>query len=1177
MKKRANGIFYPGKKVKFFLIMVKTCILLLLFSVQIQASVYSQQTKLSIKLENVSIQKLFVEIEKMSEFAFVYSVEDIKKLANVDVDFTNADIEEILEYCFENTGYETTVVDKHIIINKTPVEVEIKQEKEIKGKVTDNVGMPLPGATILENGTLNGVTSDQNGYFSITVKGISSALKISFIGFETQIIAVRNRTEINVVLIESAESLKEVVITGMQSRDKSTMIGSTSVIKSETLASTGVGTIDEAIKGQLAGVYVRGSGRPGEVGKIQIRGINTMTGNTNPLYILDGMPLQGGEVSGGISQLMTNGIGNIPPEDIESITILKDATAAAVYGSRAANGVVVITTKVGKAGKDYLTYSGKFGVTFRPDTKWDFMNSAEKVDFELGIYDDFTPQYGGRAIQIMNKVNSGVISQTDADIQLNALKNTNTNWINEIYRPAYTQSHNVTMSGGSAKMQYHASINYQNSQGTLKGNNYKKGGMNLKLSRYVTDNLLIKFSLYTTLKQNKSPNGMDPYRYAVFANPYEKPYNVDGSYSADKSYLNLGSELNYLRGNYMYTDFNIMKEMEGNTLTNTYGNIRGQLGIEYSFLQNFRYIGQAVYEYTSTHDIDESLAGTYRAYAQNWLNPTTEYGKITSEFNRGFLKEYMGRNSSYTVRNTLEFNKKFGANFLQLFAANEVSQNTNYRFNHLNPIYDQFFRIAGYPLWADINGKRYSNLKLDDLGGTYYAQDRSVSFIGSAVYSYDDKYVANLNIRYDGVDILGSDNQFSPIWSMGLKWNAHNEKFMEQYEHIFSRLVFSAGFGYRGSINRSVFPFHSYDVSPIQYGGFAKAKSFTYGNPVLKWEKKKELNLGLELSLFKGMINIEARYFNEKTVDLLDQLILQPSVGRPTATVNVGSLSNKGFELSARFQAVKKKDLLVEVSANITKVTNKLDDVFTSDLPNSISTVATRNIEGYPINSWFGYKFSHINPETGAPMIFAQKETISTVNGEVVTTLADELLDLSKITSQTLTSNYRTYHLGQKNPDLFGGFSLLVKYKAFDLTAYFTYASGNTLVKFNDRNQGPDGNTDDISSSRTNRLVNSANRWRSFGDITDIPAYSRNRTNFNNYLIDSDLEDGSYLKLTNISIGWRAPSNLLKNTFIKTLKASLIASNLFTWSNYSGSDPEIHTPFGYPNSKSITFSINVGL
>lgn len=1062
----------------------------------------------------------------------------------------------------------TNLIMERISIEKTT----------ITGIVTTPTGQPIEGASITIKGTKNGVVTNADGRFTIQIDDHDEVLVVTSIGYQSQEVVIMGRTEIDIILTPVTTQMAEIVITGFQKREKSKMIGSVSTITARDLENSGITTVDKALKGKVPGVYVRSiSGRPGETGEIIIRGINTMTGNKEPLYVLDGMPLQGGAISGGVNSLLTNGIGNIPPEDIESISILKDATAAAIYGARAANGVVIITTKVGEVGKDYINYSGKVGVTFRPDNKFNFMNSAEKLNYEKEIYEDFHPVYGGRVIQLLNQADNGVISHTEAETQILNLSQINTDWIKELYRPALLHSHNLSMSGGTLKTQYTISLNYQDAEGTLMANKYQTGGLNMKLSRKVSDNLLLNVNMYATLKKNiEGAAALDPFRYVVFANPYEKPYNQDGSYAADMTYRNLSNDITYY-SDLNYKNFNMIRELNENTKTNYYGNVRGQLGIEYKIFKNFRYIGAAVMDYTSVHTTDESKAGSFRSWVENWLNSaSTQQGMVLPEYNQGFLKEDMGRVINYTLRNSLEYSKSFSKkHFVQLFAANEIGGRTNYQFFHFNPIYLQEYRMAGYPSWNIVNPERYINLPLAKFGGTYFDEDRSVSFIGSGVYSYNDRYVLNANIRSDGVDIIGSKNQFAPLWSTGVRWNAHNEKFFKSHSDIISRLVLSAGYGYRGSINRSVYPFHSYILSAVTYDDVVKASQFIYGNPVLKWERKNDLNLGLELSLFKGRINFETRYFKEKVIDLLDNVELPASVGRTTATVNVGALSNKGWELSTRLEVLKSKNGLWEIGGNITSVKNNLDNVYYDDLPN-VARSQTSNIENYSINSWFGYKASHVNPDNGHLMVKAQRLNSSVINNKVVNTYTEEVIDLNTISTADLQSKYRTYNLGQINPNLYGGFNTRIVYKAFELASNYVYAAGNKILGFQDRREGPGGVVDEITASRTNRTKEQMYRWRQPADITNIPYYNRTASSYTSFLVSSDLEDGSYLKCTELALSWRSNPTMLKKSLVKILKASLIANNLFTISNYSGTDPETQTTFGYPTTKSITFSLNVG-
>ena len=336
MKKSLKGRSYPREKAKKVLRMMKISVVLMLFCLQIQANVYSQHTRLSLKLENASIKQLFTEIEKKSDVAFVYNAGDVDHLGTVNVNFTNEEIGKILDFCLKGKGVEYSFVDNHIVIHKKTVQVPQQAVRVVSGKILDkNTGEPLPGATVKIKGTTVGTAADIDGKFKLSVTDGTSLLEVSFIGYKNVEIDVSKRTEMVVMLEPLIAEMSEVIVTGFQRREKAVMVGSVSTATARDLETAGVTTVDKALAGKLAGVYIRStSGRPGETGKIQIRGINTMTGSTEPLYVLDGMPLQTGEVSGGINNLLTNGIGNIPPENIKSISILKDATAASIYGSR---------------------------------------------------------------------------------------------------------------------------------------------------------------------------------------------------------------------------------------------------------------------------------------------------------------------------------------------------------------------------------------------------------------------------------------------------------------------------------------------------------------------------------------------------------------------------------------------------------------------------------------------------------------------------------------------------------------------------------------------------------------------------------------------------------------------------------------------------------------------------
>jgi len=1138
---------------------------------QLKAAQLNQSKLTSIHVKNISLVNVLNELRTQTGYSFVYNSDVVNENLLISVDADDSEINDILDLILADQNLDYKIVDDVVVISRKINQHQPKSLRKITGKVLEaGTNLPMPGANVMVKDGIRGTVTDANGNFHIEVPSNKTHLLATFVGFNSKEIAIDNQAFVTIFLDENVSEIDQVVITGMQKREKSQMIGSVGAIGAEQMNLIGATTVDQAMKGQMAGVYVRNTtGNPGEVGEIMIRGINTMSGNRQPLFVLDGMPMADSDVVGNVNEMLTHGLGNIPPEDIESITILRDATAASVYGSRAANGVVVITTKQGKSGKDYISYSGKFGMTTKPRNDWNFMNSNQKIDFELDLYDRYLPSNGGRAIQIMNQVNQGYLTPEQGQQQINLLRSTNTDWVDVLYRNALTQSHNVTMSGGTDKLQYHISANYNGSQGALMENDFQMGGLNMKVNRFVNENLLLKFNLYSTLKERKEGiSAVNEFEYAVYANPYERAFNSDGSYAVDKTYLSPFEHSPHLG----YYDFNIVRELRENTRTNTAGQVRAQIGAEYNFLDDFRFTSTAVVDYNTVHSMSETGPGTHTSYVRNWLNSASSGSGVLPEYNLGQLQEDFGRTTSFTARNSLEYNKRVGKHYVQGFGAIEIGGSSNYQFNSMLPVYLTAYRLGGYPSWTDINNGNYDNLSLSRLGGSSYRQRRSASFIGSAVYSFDNRYVANFNIRYDGVDIIGNENQFQPLWSSGVKWNAHEEGFMKD-SGLFDRLVFSFGYGYRGSINRDQLPFHTYSLAPYFYDGLPTGNLFTYGNPSLRWEQKRDLNLGMEVSVLKGRANMEFNFFDERVTDLLDMMRLPNSSGREFAYVNVGQLSNRGFELSGRFEVIKQKDFSWEIGGNIATVKNNLDQVYNIDLPsNSIN--ATRNVQGYAINSWFGYKFSHVDENTGNPMVWAQRKIVDSSTGHI--SYEDELIDINNMDSQILNDDYAAYHLGQRDAKFYGGLNTRIYYKGFDLTANFTFAGGNHLLSFQDVQNGPNRNKGGLYASRTNLSTDHLYGWTQPGDITDVPGLTTSRSNYDLYLIDRDLDKGNYLRLQSLSLGWRAPASVTDNSPFNNLTLRLVGNNLFTLTNYSGSDPETYQAFGYPITPSYTLSITLG-
>jgi len=605
--------------------------------------------------------------------------------------------------------------------------------------------------------------------------------------------------------------------------------------------------------------------------------------------------------------------------------------------------------------------------------------------------------------------------------------------------------------------------------------------------------------------------------------------------------------------------------------------------LEYTFLKNFRFTGTGTYTYSSVHTMDESAPGTYRSEINNWMKfvfPDITSSGIPDAYNNGYLRESNGRTSDYAVRGAIEYNKNIKKHFVQALVAGEFGGSNNYQFFHLNPVYYPNVRIAGYPdMYSYFAANR---LNLRALGGSGFTEDKYASFISSGSYSYDNRFVFNGSFRSDGVSILGNENQFAPLWSAGVQWNMHNENFLKN-NAIINRMVVRAGFGYRGSINRKgIYPFSYYNMNTAgsTYNNILYASTITYGNPVLKWEKKQNKDLGLEMSFFKGRLNTEISYFNEKIENLLDQVQVPASSGRTTTMENFASLSNKGFELSLRGEVIKSKDFLWEISGNVANIKNEVLSTYYSSAPSQAQgelNFNTKFVAGYSVDSWFGLKYSGIDPNTGHVLAWARKQIRNENSGQVFYTYEDKEIDVTSTTYTDIVTQYRPYYLGSKQPDLYGGFQNRFVYKNWDLFMSFTFATGNKIQGFNERWSAPDARSSDSKISRVNRLKENVNRWRSPGDITNVPQYYLTANAFNSVFTDYDLQSGSYLKCQSLGLSYRLPKTMLDKWKLSNAKLGMNVSNFFTLSNYIGTDPETQTAFGYPNTRMYSLALEIGL
>ena len=1122
------------------------------FLFSLHASIRAQKQMVTLKLEKTSVAEAIRELKQQTRLDFFFSNKEVNVKKTVSLNCENMRIDEVLQQLL-GTEFQFEFVDNMVII--TPGFRKSEEETKsvlYKGTVCDSQGQPLPGVTVAVKGTSLGVATDVNGNFQIQMPPATNWIFVfSFIGMQTVEIQSGDRREFEVVLKPAKEELEEVVVTGYQTIRKERMTGTTATITANQIAGRGLQSIDEILNSTISGLNMISSGRPGQDAQIQIRGVNSLTGSTEPMWIVDGMPLQGEipNIQSGSTDLQatifTTGIGNIAPDDIKSITVLKDAAATAIYGARAANGVIVVETKSGLSGKTRFNASVNVGITERPRNNIDMMNTAEKIQFEREIFYDqqgyiYTP---GRVTKLLQQAAYGEISSDEAERRIGELAKINTDWFKEIYRTAISQQYNFSMSGGNEKTQHYVSLNYLKEVGTEPNNKYDRLGMNIKLTHNPSEKIRITGGLGATMKNDRvTASSVNSLEYAMYANPYERLKNEDGTKAYDISY---NAKESSIRDGLDWDTFNILDDLNRNTNTNRYLDAELSLKVEWEIVKGLMFTTHGVYNANSNHNRIIEGADTYTNFINNWYSYK---GEIPHDMVKGSLREATGYTNAYTFRNTLQYTGEYaGKHYISLFAGQEIQERTAYNSFNYSPVFDEEHRIVGFPEMDDIDG---SEINYSALGGTGKSVSKMSSFFANASYSYLDKYILTGALRYDGSDIIGNDNQFTPLWNVGLRWNLHREEFMKRWMWV-DQFAVRGGFGYTGSIDKNALPFVVMTLGQsVIYDGQTVPTSFSYPNPNVKWQTKQDMNVGLDLSLFDYRLELGVNYYNNITRDVLDRKALPYSSGRSEVTENVADIYNSGWEIDLGVTLLKNKSFQWYAKANIAINDNKVKNTYykdTKDLPKATLSNAHQFVENQPVNGWYGYKFAGINPINGAVMTY-------TGNGEAT-------LDMS--VTWPIPS---VFYLGNLTPPVVGGFSTSANWKQLIFSANFEFKTGHKIKSFNTFR----------SLDARNRHTSEANRWREPGDITNVPAMSEAFTTYSSYMYDILLEKGNYLRCSYMTLGYNLKPEWLHKIGFSTARLSFTAKDLFTVSSYSGIDPALMGSFGYPNSRKYTITLNVG-
>lgn len=1072
------------------------------------------------------------------------------------------------------------------------------------GRVVDSDGLGVIGAGVVCSGRPDrGTVCDEDGSFRLEVpKGISK-VEISALGMQSVVYDLENSAVKDALIVLEYEStmLDQVVVTGYAQTTVKRITGSVGILSSDSFKDKPLASVSSLMQGEVAGVQVQAvSGQPGTQSRIRIRGTNNLSGSSNPLWVVDGVPLQNESpnlsseemAAGAFDNIFISGIGGINPNDIESITILKDAAAAAIYGSRAANGVIVVTTKRGSEGRLKLSYSNNFTWSFRPQRNLELMDSGEKIAWEQELWDEFAADRYAAA-QIDNTVIYpvvGIVGQVRAgcgqfagwdkarqDAYLQELASSTTDWYGELFRNAFSHNHHLSLSGGSDKAAYYISLGYNDDNGMLINNRYQRYNVNSSLT--LTPARWIKLDIGNDFSRqsSKSPDSyVDAFKYAYFANPYEKVRNEDGSWAADNTYFSLG----YYNGRgveeVMPLDgFNILKELELNSTTtvNISNTLRAQADIR--ILEVLKFVGLLSWSYSDNSTDKIVDASTYTAFRDRLgyddKSQTKLYGSITQ--NRG-------KRSSYVARGHFAWNQSFGRHTLNVIAGAELrgsDSNTVYskRYNY-NP-------ITGTSSMPSISGPTDEWVKeVERLSGEYFTRSRYASFYASADYFLGKTIVLNASVRTDGSSNFGSERQFNPTWSAGAAWHLGEEKWMQK-QRVLSHATLRAAYGFTGDVNTSA-PHYLVMQYALQEYRYVNGKSYMMGsiptapNPDLGWEKTRDAKVGIDLGFLKDRLCLQAETYYRLSTDVVTSSRVASTSGYTYVYYNSADLMNSGVEFTLNGKIVRSRDWNVGASLNFAYNYNK---VLSYKPASSTITAKDRYVEGYPVGAIISGRYEGIDPVSGLYNFRLRPDA------EVLT--PSDLND---------PDNYRWY-LGTTIAPFTGGFNVSASWKLLRLSVSGVYSFGNKVYEMIDSpasylNARHDGvSTESVQSQysdlysnhlnvrrdRTSRWTESNSSGTLYPRIYDCygTRYNFAQTNPMDWNIVNAiyLKDVSYLRIKSIVLSCELPQAWLEKIRMEKICFNLSLNNMITISSYDGMDPEVPGAT-YPTTRSVSLGVSLG-
>lgn len=1028
--------------------------------------------------------------------------------------------------------------------------IVMAQEFTISGKVIENnTSSTLPGVNVVEKGTTNGTITDIDGSFSIKVSNSKATLSFSFIGFEKKDIAIEGRKTIEVSLVPVVSGLDEVVVVGYGTQKKSDLTGAVSVVNTANMEKIKSNDISKLLQGQTSGVQVIGGGEPGAQQRVQIRGIGTF-GNTEPLYVIDGVPVAAATVMGGAGSLNfennaagfgsgapSGGIADFNPSDIESIQVLKDASAAAIYGARGANGVIIITTKRGKAGTAKISYEGSFGV----------QNIAKRMDMANRV--QF--QEVNNAAKLNEKQSPSEVNDPTSEFYIDDI---DTDWQKETFKQGHITNHNLSLQGGSENSTYFGSVNYFDQTGTVvgRGPRYTKYNVQLNLDQKkgrfkFGQSISYTNSVQLRLTNQRWNNFINDLLMSIPIVPIYDENNI-GGYGGSNQYYGQTAGNPIAFNNLIEVTFNRTRFM---------GVIFGEVEI----LKCLNYRINLSYDRSDWHNSE--------------FIPIYFVGdKFTNSVAK--LSEWRGETPVAIMEHLLNFKKTFGKHDVTALAGYTAQKDFSQ---------ELYGHAEGYtePYLKQISS---SSTNVTSLGVRY--EHTMISYLGRINYSYDDKYLLTASMRRDYSSNFGPQNKYGDFPSFALGWKISNESFFQV--PFINMLKLRGGYGVIGNeaIGAYLYETNINNAATYYFGGILQpgATQNKFRDPSIKWEERKTTDIGFDLAMLDNKIELSAEYYINEANGILIPTPIPISSGVPNWSVdmaNGASMVNQGLEVSASYKKYD-GDFHYQISGNLTTLKNEVTAIGKDNTPIIGTSLTSITEVGHSMGENYGYITEGIfqtteNINTKKPGVTGYDATKHAFQNAKTT--AGDVMFKDMNGDGIITTDDRTY-LGNSIPKISYGFNLNADYKGFDISIFFQGIAGNKV--YNQTYKVVSA----LGKEESNYTVESVNNYWKADRPSDLwPRPTALDNNDNNRISDRWIQNGSYLKLQNVQLGYSLPKKVLQKIGkVDNFRIYIQGQNLFAITELWGYDPDFindgtynrgFCSGSYPTPRTFLVGVKIGL